>query len=86
MIITRIKVRIRAHIRANRVSYIMTAVAISAIAHQQGSRIRFNRFLVSRGINLNEYYIPEDCYRKLPYEIRAGLAQVDPSMNPPQPE
>jgi hypothetical protein len=56
--------KIREHIKANRAAYIMGAVAISAIALQQHNRIQFNKFLVSKGIDLDEYYIPEYYYEK----------------------
>jgi hypothetical protein len=59
-----IRDRIKAHIRTNRAAYIMAAIAISAIALQQRNRIQFDKFLVSKGIDLDEYYIPEYYYEK----------------------
>jgi hypothetical protein len=56
--------KIREHLKANRTAYIMTAVAISAIALQQLNRTQFDKFLVSKGIDPDEYYCPEYYYEK----------------------
>lgn len=51
--------RIKKHVEANKAAYAMGAVAIAAIALQQRNRIEFDKFLDSKGIDKDEYYLPE---------------------------
>lgn len=51
--------KIKNHIVANKATYVAGAVAIAAIALQQRNRKDFDKFLTSKGIDLDEYYLPE---------------------------
>lgn len=51
--------KIRNHVAANKAAYVMGAVAIAATALQQRNRIEFDKFMVSKGIDPDEYYCPE---------------------------
>ena len=51
--------KIKNHVAANKAAYVVGAIAISAIALQQRNRVEFDKFLVSKGIDLDEYYLPE---------------------------
>jgi hypothetical protein len=51
--------KIKNHVKSNKVTYAVGAVAIAAIALQQRNRAEFDKFLISKGIDLDEYYYPE---------------------------
>lgn len=51
--------KIKNNIETHKGAYVMGAVAIAAIALQQRSRKEFDKFLTSKGIDLDEYYCPE---------------------------
>jgi hypothetical protein len=51
--------RIKNHFAANKAAYVMGAVALAAIALQQTSRIEHDKFLISKGIDPDEFYCPE---------------------------
>jgi hypothetical protein len=54
-----VALKIKNHVETNKVAYVMGAVAVAAIALQQRNRIEFDKFLTSKGIDLEEYYCPE---------------------------
>lgn len=51
--------KIKKHVEDNKAAYAMGAVAIAAIALQQSNRVAFDKFLDSKGIDKDEYYLPE---------------------------
>lgn len=51
--------KVKNHVASNKVAYVAGAVAIAAIALQQRNVKDFNNFLTSKGIDLDEYYLPE---------------------------
>jgi hypothetical protein len=51
--------KVKNHIASNKAAYVAGAVAIAAIALQQRNRKEFDKFLISKDIDLDEYYLPE---------------------------
>jgi hypothetical protein len=51
--------KIKNHVATHKAAYVAGAVAITAIALQQRNRKEFDKFLTSKGIDLDEYYVPE---------------------------
>jgi len=51
--------KIKNHIVRHKATYVAGAVAVAAIALQQRNRKEFDKFLISKGIDLDEYYCPE---------------------------
>lgn len=51
--------KIKNHVAANKAAYVLGAVAIAAIALQQSNRKAFDQFLISKEIDLDEYYVPD---------------------------
>lgn len=47
------------HVRAHKATYVAGAIAVAAIALQQRNRKEFDKFLISKNIDLDEYYLPE---------------------------
>lgn len=52
-------VRVKNHVKRNKVAYALGTVAALAIALQQSNRVAFYKFLESKGIDPMEYYFPE---------------------------
>lgn len=52
-------IKVKNHWKDHQFAYGMTAVAIGAIWLQQANRKAFYKFLVEKGIDPMEYYIPE---------------------------
>jgi predicted patatin/cPLA2 family phospholipase len=48
------------HVRTHKAAYVAGAVAVAAIALQQRNRKEFDKFLISKGIDLDEYYTPDE--------------------------
>jgi hypothetical protein len=51
--------RIKTNVATHRAAYVMGAVAVTAIALQQSNRKAFDKFMISKGIDPEEYYCPE---------------------------
>lgn len=51
--------KVKNHVAAHKGAYVAGAVAIAAIALQQRNRKDFDKFLTSKGIDLDEYYLPD---------------------------
>lgn len=56
--------KIKNHVASNKAAYVMSVVAVSAIALQQRNRVMFDEFLTEKGIDLEEYYCPESYEEK----------------------
>ena len=52
------------HVRTHKAAYVAGAVAVAAIALQQRNRKEFDKFLISKDIDLDEYYLPEEFAEK----------------------
>lgn len=51
--------KIKNNVATHKAAYVASAVAVTAIALQQRNRKEFDKFLTSKGIDLEEYYCPE---------------------------
>jgi hypothetical protein len=51
--------KIKNHVKDHKGTYAMGAVAVAAIALQQWNRTAFTEFMISKGIDPDEYYCPE---------------------------
>lgn len=51
--------KVKNHVKSHKAAYVAGAVAVAAIALQQRNRKAFDAFLTEKGIDLDEYYLPE---------------------------
>jgi hypothetical protein len=51
--------KVKNHIVTNKGAYALAAVAVAAIALQQSNRKAFEKFMIEKGIDPDEYYCPE---------------------------
>jgi hypothetical protein len=58
-------VKIRNHIAANKVAYVASTVAATAVVLQQRNNRQFSKFLTSKGIDPDEFYCPEAYEEKM---------------------
>lgn len=52
-------VRVKDHVKRNKVAYSLGVVTVTVVALQQANRVAFYKFLESKGIDPMEYYCPE---------------------------
>jgi hypothetical protein len=52
-------VKVKNHVAANKIPYAAAVITTTVIALQQRNRKEFDKFLTSKGIDLEEYYCPE---------------------------
>jgi hypothetical protein len=65
-----VAIKVKNHVKRNKVAYALGGVAAAAIALQQSNRKAFVEFLKEKGINPDEYFAPD--YLEFVSEIKEG--------------